>query len=125
MVEDELRDIQPVVLAYIGDGVYELLCRNFVLHHGRRKIQQLHLETVELVKAEKQAKLLYKIMPALTEKELEIVRRGRNVKSHVPHHASPQEYRNATGFEALFGYLYLSGKEERINEIFSLLTTTG
>jgi len=118
MTAEELRDVQPVVLAYLGEAVYELLCREYGLMKGRTKIQKLHLHTVQMVKAETQSELLHKLSEELTEKEKDVVRRGRNVKSHVPKHADPQDYRNATGFESLFGYLYLAGETERIKELF-------
>ena len=115
----ELREMQPVVLAYIGDAVYELLSRCYVIQSGPQKIRAIHTHTVELVHARHQAEVLRGILAELTEEEADVVRRGRNVKSHVPRHADPQDYRSSTGLESLFGYLYLSGQNDRLEELFS------
>ncbi len=118
LTEKELREMQPVVLAYIGDAVYELLSRCYVIQSGPQKIRAIHTHTVELVHARHQAEALYSIMEQLTAAEADVVRRGRNVKSHVPRHADPQDYRSSTGLESLFGYLYLSGQNDRLEELF-------
>ncbi len=110
-----------MVLAYIGDAVYELLSRDYVVENGVKRIRDIHKQTVGLVRAHHQALVLRSVQALLTEKEREVVRRGRNVKSHVPHHASPREYRSSTGLEALFGYWYLSGQKERMEELFAAM----
>ena len=115
----ELREMQPVVLAYIGDAVYELLSRCYVIQSGPQKIRAIHTHTVELVHARHQAEALQGILEELTEEEADVVRRGRNVKSHVPRHADPRDYRFSTGLESLFGYLYLSGQDDRLEELFA------
>ena len=106
-------------LAHIGDGVYELLCRSYLCAQGEHTVGQLHKETVQLVKAPTQARLVEKILPELTEEELSFYRRGKNAHVHaVPKGATPAEYAKATGLEALFGALYLAGRAERINQLF-------
>ncbi len=116
--EKELNLMPSVVLAYIGDGVYELLSRCHVVKNGPKKIRDIHVGTVKLVHAHHQAVVLQAVWESLTEEEQEVVRRGRNVKSHVPRHADPQEYRYSTGLESLYGYLYLKGEDDRLQEIF-------
>ena len=109
-------------LAHIGDGVYELLCRSYLCAKGEHTVGQLHKETVQLVKAPAQARLVEKILPHLTEQELAWYRRGKNAHVHaVPKGATPAEYAKATGLEALFGGLYLSGQTARINELFHIM----
>ena len=109
-------------LAHIGDGVYELLCRSYLCADGKHTVGQLHKETVQLVKAPTQAKLIEKLLPILSEEELSFYRRGKNAHVHaVPKGATPAEYARATGLETLFGALYLAGRTERINELFHVM----
>ena len=109
-------------LAHIGDGVYELLCRSYLCAGGKHTVGQLHKETVQLVKAPTQAKLVEKLLPVLTEEELAFYRRGKNAHVHaVPKGATPAEYARATGLETLFGALYLAGRTDRINELFHMM----
>ena len=109
-------------LAHIGDGVYELLCRSYLCAGGKHTVGQLHKETVQLVKAPTQAKLVEKLLPVLTEEELAFYRRGKNAHVHaVPKGATPSEYARATGLETLFGALYLAGRTDRINELFHMM----
>ena len=109
-------------LAHIGDGVYELLCRSYLCAKGEHTVGQLHKETVQLVKAPTQAKMIDKILPVLTEEELAYYRRGKNSHVHaVPKGATPAEYAKATGLEALLGALYLSGQTTRINQLFHMM----
>ena len=111
--------ISNLGLAHIGDGVYELLCRARLCAKGETTVGRLHRDTIALVKAPTQARLLEKILPLLTEEELAWFRRGKNAHVHaVPKSATPQEYAKATGLEALFGALYLAGKTQRLNELF-------
>ena len=111
--------ISNLGLAHIGDGVYELLCRARLCAKGETTVNQLHRDTIALVKAPAQARLSEKILPLLTPEELAYFRRGKNAHVHaVPKSATPQEYAKATGVEALFGALYLAGKTERLNELF-------
>lgn len=109
-------------LAHIGDGVYELLCRSYLCAGGKHTVGQLHKETVQLVKAPTQAKLMEALLPHLSEEELAFYRRGKNAHVHaVPKGATPAEYARATGLETLFGALYLAGRTERINELFHIM----
>ena len=108
--------------AHIGDGVYELLCRSYLCAGGKHTVGQLHKETVQLVKAPTQAKLVEALLPHLSEEELAFYRRGKNAHVHaVPKGATPAEYARATGLETLFGALYLAGRTERINELFHIM----
>lgn len=115
--ENVLREYSAVVLAYIGDAVFELAVRSHIVANGNRKIKDIHHDTVELVKAASQAQVIRRIYPELTEKEQDIVMRGRNAKSNPTKHAHPQDYQLSTGFEALLGYHYLLGNEERLEEL--------
>ena len=106
----------------MGDCVYEILVRAHLCAQGRKTVQQLHQQTIQMVKATYQAKFVDKILPILTEEELAYYRRGKNAHPHgVPKSATPAEYAKATGLEALFGYLFLSGQKERANEIFQIV----
>lgn len=118
--EDEIRSISSIGLAHLGDAVYELLVRSYLCAHGKATGKGLHRATIELVCAPAQAKLTEKILPLLTEEESAVFRRGRNANVHtIPHHASRAEYQQATALEALFGWLYLQGKRDRITELFN------
>ena len=118
----EINAFSNLGLAHIGDGVYELLCRSYLCAKGEHTVGRLHKDTVQLVKAPTQAKLVEKILPALTEDELSYYRRGKNAHVHaVPKGATPAEYAKATGLEALFGALYLAGRTDRINELFHIM----
>jgi ribonuclease-3 family protein len=114
-----LQEYSPVVLAYLGDAVFELMVRNHIVAQGSRKINVIHHEAVAMVKAESQAKIIQKILPCLEGEEQDIVRRGRNAKTHIPKNADPGEYHLSTGFEALLGYLYLSGADERLEYLLN------
>lgn len=114
-VDDKsLREYPAVVLAYIGDAVFELLVRTHIVASGRRKVKDIHLDTVGLVKAESQARVIRHIFDELSEEEQDIVKRGRNAKSTPPKNADIGDYHMSTGFEALLGYLYLKGDEDRL-----------
>ena len=108
-------------LAYIGDGVYDLIIRTIVVDLGNKKVQLLHQMTSGIVKAESQAKLMKEIMEYLTPEEESVFRHGRNAKSaSSAKNASIVDYRIATGFEALIGYLYLKHNTERILELVKI-----
>ncbi|HZK86957.1 MAG TPA: ribonuclease III domain-containing protein [Syntrophomonas sp.] len=113
--ENALRECSPLILAYIGDAVFELMVRTHIVEIGQRKIKDIHLDTVAMVKADSQAHIIRQIIDELSEAEQDIVRRGRNTHSHPPKNADIQAYRMSTGFEALLGYLYLKGDEERLS----------
>jgi ribonuclease-3 family protein len=109
-----LREYPAVVLAYIGDAVFELLVRNHIVASGKRKVKDIHLDTVGVVKAENQARVIRLIFSELSEEEQDIVKRGRNAKSTPPKNADIGDYHMSTGFEALLGYLYMKGDEDRL-----------
>ena len=112
--------ISNLGLAHIGDGVFELLCRSYLCAKGELTVGRLHHDTVELVKAPAQARFADAMLPLLTQEELAWYRRGKNAHVHaVPKSATPAQYAQATGVEALFGALYMAGETARINEIFN------
>ena len=118
----EIDAFSNLSLAHIGDGVFELLCRSFLCSKGAQNVGNLHRDTVKLVKASAQAAFAEKILPHLTQTELSYYRRGKNAHVHaVPKGASPADYQKATGLEALFGYLHLSGQTDRINQLFHIM----
>ena len=120
MTPAQVREITNLGLAHVGDGVYELLCRSYLVSKGGKTVLKLHNATVELVKAPTQAKFADKLKPMLTEEELGYFRRGKNTHTHAaPKSATPQEYAKATGFETLFGALYLLGRKDRRMELFA------
>ena len=120
MTPNQVKEITNLGLAHVGDGIYELLCRSYLVSKGGKTVLKLHKDTVELVKAPTQAKFADKIKPMLTEEEMGYFRRGKNAHTHAaPKSATPQEYAKATGFETLFGALYLLGRKERLMELFS------
>ncbi len=120
MSELEVNRISMLGLAHVGDAVYELLTRGELCRQGHTEVQQLHRLTVARVRAEAQAKAAEKLLPLLTEEEAALYRRGRNTHvNSVPHNAQLAEYHAATGLEALFGWLYLRGKKERIEQLFA------
>jgi ribonuclease-3 family protein len=111
----------PLILAYIGDAVFELLVRSSVVAGGNKPVNELNRQSASLVKAPSQAAMYHKIEEKLTEEEAAVLKRGRNAKSFThAKNASITDYRHATGLEALFGYLYLKGRIERIFELFGL-----
>ena len=116
----QVKAITNLGLAHVGDGIYELLCRSYLVSKGGKTVLKLHDATVELVKAPTQAKFADKIKPMLTEEEMDYFRRGKNAHTHAaPKSATPQEYAKATGFETLFGALYLLGRRQRLMELFA------
>lgn len=116
--EEDMLMLSPLQFAYIGDAVYELLIRTYLLDRDI-SVNRLHKMTTKYVKAEAQSNILNSIMDILNEKELAIVKRGRNTKSHTsPKNAEIIDYKYATGFEALLGYLYLKREYTRIDTIF-------
>ena len=118
--EQDANKISMLGLAHIGDGVYELLVRTMLCTQGHAAVGELHRLTVSYVKAPAQAKAMEKLLPRLSEEELALYKRGRNAHVHgVPQGASVGEYHAATGLEALFGWLYLQGRRERIEELFT------
>jgi ribonuclease-3 family protein len=118
---DEVKMLNPLVWAYVGDSVYELYVRIHLTNTSNAKPHKLHMESIKYVKAKAQADILDKIESNLTEEELDIVRRGRNTENHhVAKNADPADYTKATSFEALLGYLYLTKQDKRLDEILKM-----
>ncbi len=115
------NEYSPLVLAYIGDAIYELYVRNMLVSKHNIQVDKLHKMAVSIVKSSAQAKSYHKIENELTEEELTVFKRGRNAKSSVPKNSDMSEYKTATGLEALIGYIYLSGNKERLDEIMNLI----
>lgn len=117
--ETDIRMYNPLVLAYIGDAVYDTFVRSMLVSEGSVQVAKLHKRAVGYVQAKAQANIMEKLHDTLTAEEQDIVRRGRNTKSAtVPKNADINDYRYATGFEALIGYLYLTGNMKRLMELF-------
>ena len=115
---EDIKTMSPLVWAYVGDSVYELYIRNYLVSTTNLKPHKLHIEAIKYVSAKAQANTLNNIFEKLTEEEKDIVRRGRNVKNHhLPKNSNVQEYMHSTAFEALIGYLYLTKQNQRLNEI--------
>nr|WP_245347444.1 Mini-ribonuclease 3 [Cohnella lubricantis] len=116
-----VSQLSPIVLAYIGDAVFEVYVRQMLIAKVVRKPNDLHRAAVRYVSAAAQAKLLRRWEPLLTEEEADIARRGRNAKSgQPPKNADPGEYRHATGLECLVGYLYYRGERDRLETLIGL-----
>lgn len=116
--EINVNDYSPLTLAYIGDGIYEIVVRTIIVDEANRQVNKIHKASSQLVKAQSQAKMIHLIMDMLTEEEKSIYKRGRNAKAVTrAKNASMSDYRVATGFEALMGWLYLSGQSDRMMEL--------
>lgn len=116
--EVDLRTYSPLTLAYIGDGIFDIIIRTVVVGKGNTQANKLHQRTSKIVKAETQARMIEALEEFLTEEEADIYRRGRNAKSPTTaKNASVGDYRKATGLEALIGYLYLKDEMDRIMEL--------
>ena len=121
----ELGSVSCLGLAHVGDAVYELLVRTRLCLGGTLTAESLHRRTVALVRAEAQSRAAGVIAPLLTDAEAAVFRRGRNAHSHAaPHGAKSGDYHAATGLEALFGWLYLTGREARARELFDRIMET-
>lgn len=119
--EQELNSYSPLVLAYLGDCVYELIVRTLLVEQSNCPVRKLHKKATAYVKAKSQADLITAVLDDLTEEEMDVYRRGKNAKSHtVPKNASLGDYRKATGMEAVIGYLYLKKDMERVLELIKL-----
>ena len=118
MKQADIRSYSPLTLAYIGDGIYDLVIRSMMVAKGNAHVNDLHRRTSKLVKAHAQSELIGLLQPELTEEELAVYRRGRNAKSFtMAKNATVADYRRATGFEALMGYLYLEDQMDRMMEL--------
>ncbi len=121
LTEHQARQYSPLTLAFLGDAVYSLMVRNMLTVKSNQPTGKLHKESIKYVNASFQAEMIKLIIDELTENELSVFKRGRNAHSaHSPKNQSEADYRYATGFETLFGYLYLSGQKERLQELFNM-----
>lgn len=119
--QGELNTYSPLVLAYVGDAVYNLYIRTLLVSQGNAPVHKLHKRSIAFVKAKAQSDTIHKLMEKLTPDEQDIVRRGRNAKSGtIPKNADVTEYKYATGFETLLGYLYIKGDYTRLLELLKL-----
>lgn len=117
----DIRTYSPLTLAYIGDGIFDVVIRSIVVGRGNTPVNQLHHKTSHIVKAHSQAMMAEVLLDEMTDTEKDIYRRGRNAKSHtMAKNATVMDYRSATGFEALMGYLYLTDAMDRILELVSI-----
>ena len=122
MDRDSLLSLSSLGLAHLGDSVFEVMVRSWLCLHGKAKAKDLHRATVHYVAAPAQAERAERILPLLTQEEADVFRRGRNTAPHsVPKAATRAQYQAATGLEALFGWLYLQGRTDRLNELFSIM----
>ena len=122
--EIQPKQLSPLNLAFVGDCVYEILVREALVCKANRPVNELHRESVKYVSAKAQTEAYAKIKDILTEEETAQFKRGRNAKvGHSPKSATDAQYHTATGVEALFGYLYLSDRAERIKHLFSIITS--
>ena len=122
MDAEQLLNLSSLGLAHLGDGVYELMVRSWLCLHGKATARNLHRATVGDVAAPAQARRAERILPRLTQEEADVFRRGRYTAPHsVPKGASRGEYQTATALEALFGWLYLQGRTDRLNQLFSTM----
>ena len=121
----ELLNMSSLGLAHLGDGVFELMVRAWLCLHGKVKVKDLHRATVGYVAAPAQAAAMERLLPLLTDEETDVYRRGRNTAPHsVPRAATRAQYQSATGLEALFGWLYLQGRTDRLNQLFETIMDT-
>lgn len=125
LTEQQAGGLSPNTLAFYGDSVYETLSREYIVKRHQTNAGKLHDMAVKLVRASSQSEAVNAIEPLLTEREADILRRGRNAGGiSVPKSARPSEYRRATALEALFGYLGLTGQQERIEELFGVIVSS-
>lgn len=118
-------EISPLTLAFVGDGVYDLLVREYLVRKANRSVGELNKIKVSLVNCRSQAQFAKQLLPSLSEKELSVYKRGRNAAPKcTPKNGTVADYHSATGLEALFGYLWLSSNFDRINELFDMIIHT-
>lgn len=121
LMPEQLQTVSELALAHVGDAVFELLVRQELCCLGSAQVKDLHRRTVARVTAPAQADFVSRLLPVLTEQELTVYKRGRNTHTHqAPKSATPGQYARATGLEALFGWLWLTGRQERINELYEI-----
>ncbi|MDE5619401.1 MAG: ribonuclease III [Ruminococcus sp.] len=122
LTEREVNQYSPLTLAFLGDSVYDTLVRAFLLSKANMPVAKLHSAKIKLVCAEFQSSVYDITAENLSEKELAVLKRGRNATGNtVPKHAEAVDYRRATAIESLFGYLFLLGRNDRINELFNIM----
>lgn len=120
-----IRMLSPLGLAYIGDCIFELMVRERIIGKGNMPVHKLHKMTVSYVCASAQSRAFGLIEDSLSEEEMTIYKRGRNANgNHIPKNANPVDYRRATGLEALFGFLHLTGQSVRVSELFEAIFTS-
>jgi len=120
LTKNQLSEISNLGLAHIGDCVYEIMVRSYLILQGKSTASGLHRHTVRYVSAPAQAQAMQRIIDMLSEAEAAVFRRGRNARvNSVPKNADRAQYHTATGLETLFGYLYLNGETERLGELFN------
>lgn len=121
-INSDIHSLSPLTLAFVGDSVYDLLVRQHLVSLANRPVKELNKMKVTLVNCKSQAESMKMIMDVLNEDEVDVYKRGRNVKVNCPSkHSSLADYHSATGLEALFGYLYLGGNTDRIKELFMMI----
>ena len=121
LTQAQARQYSPLALAFLGDSVYEILVREYLVRKANRPAAKLHEQKIQLVCAAFQAQAIDRLIPLLTEEETAVYKRGRNANNTVPRHTSAQDYHKATGLEALFGYLHLLGEQARLEELFAAI----
>lgn len=121
LTQAQARQYSPLALAFLGDSVYEILVREYLVREANRPAAKLHEQKIQLVCAAFQAQAIDRLLPLLTEEETAVYKRGRNANNTVPRHTSAQDYHKATGLEALFGYLHLLGEQARLEELFAAI----
>lgn len=114
---EQAAAMNPLALAYLGDGIYSDMIRKYLLGCGHQNVNFMTKTSIHYVRASAQAQIIRELLPELTEAEQRIFKRGRNTASQVPRNANPSDYRYATGFETLIGYLFLCGETERMNAL--------
>jgi ribonuclease-3 family protein len=125
LTQAQASQYSPMALAFLGDSVYEVMVREYLLRQANQPAAKLHDQKVQLVCAAFQAAAAERLLPHLTEDEAGVYKRGRNANNTVPRHTSAQDYHRATGLESLFGYLHLTGAGERLEELFEIVMHTG
>lgn len=118
------KEVSSLALAYLGDAVLEIHIRDYVIRMGKTKIDQLHRSAVKFVNAKAQSRVYDSIQGMLKDDELVIIRKGRNAKKNIPKNVEMVDYRKSTGVEALLGYLFLKGDNERIGELVNYIIST-
>lgn len=121
MQEVDVKTYSPLALAYIGDSIFDLVIKSLVLNQGNKQVQKLHKDTSQIVQAASQSRMMRVLQGHLTEEELAVYKRGRNSRTVTPaKNQSVTDYRRATGFEALMGYLYLKKEWKRMLELIKM-----